>query len=404
MKLTFNVEEELEKCKTMEDVTGKNGLLKKMLKEMTEQLLEAEMKHHLGYEKYSADGMNSGNNRNGKTSKTVLSDFGQFDLQTPRDRNGLFQPQVVKKRQTDITNFDEKIISMYAKGMTVRDIQEHVKDYYGVEISPAMLSIITDKVVSVAVEWQARPLHDVYAVVVFDAIHYKIRDNGKVVSKAAYTALGIDLAGKKDVIGLWIGENEGAHYWLGIMNELNNRGVKDILIACIDGLKGFPDAIHAVFPKTEIQLCVVHMIRNSIKYVGSKYQREFLADLKNVYKAPSLEAAEHHLKELQAKWGGKYPLAINPWKNNWEHVSTFFKYPEEIRRMIYTTNSVEALHRQLRKVTKNRSLFPTDEALVKILYLAIHQVTKKWTSPVRNWAPIISQLAIIFEGRVCPVK
>jgi len=366
---------------------------------MTEQILEAEMTDHLGYEKHSTEGNNSGNSRNGKTAKTVRSDYGEVKIETPRDRTGTFEPAIVKKRQSDISEFDEKIISMYAKGMTVRDIQEHIKDIYGVEISPTTISNITDKVISVAAEWQARPLSAVYAIVFFDAIHYHVRHEGKVVNKAAYTCLGVDLKGRKDVLGLWVGENEGAHYWLGIMNELKNRGVDDILIACVDGLKGFPEAINSAFPKTETHLCIVHMIRNSIKYVGSKYQKEFIADLKTVYKAPSEDKAAYELDKLIAKWGQKYPLAVNPWKNHWSNVFTFFKYPEHIRKIIYTTNALEGLHRQLRKVTKNRSVFPNDEALTKILYLAIQDVMKKWTMPLANWALTISQLAVMYEGR-----
>ena len=252
---------------------------------------------------------------------------------------------------------------------------------------------------SLAAEWQARPLSPVYAIVFFDAIHYHVRCEGKVVNKAAYTCLGVDLKGHKDVLGLWVGENEGAHYWLGIMNELKNRGVEDILIACVDGLKGFPEAINSAFPQTEIQLCIVHLIRNSLKYVGSKYQKEFVADLKTVYKAPSEDKASYELDKLIAKWGQKYPLAVNPWKTNWAHVSTFFKYPEHIRKIIYTTNPLEGLHRQLRKVTKNRTVFPNDEALTKILYLAIQDVMKKWKMPLANWALTISQLAVMYEGR-----
>ena len=399
MRLTFDVEEALSHCKTLEDISGKNGLLKRMLKEMTEQILEAELSEHLGYDKHSPEGNNSGNSRNGKTAKTVRSGFGEVYLETPRDRNGTFEPAIVKKRQNDISDFDEKIISMYAKGMTVRDIQEHIKDFYGVEVSPTTISNITDKVMSLAAEWQSRPLSTVYAIVFFDAIHYHVRQEGKVVNKAAYTCLGVDLKGHKDVLGIWVGENEGAHYWLSIMNELKNRGIEDILIACVDGLKGFPDAISSAFPKTETQLCIVHMIRNSLKYVGSKYQKEFIADLKMVYKAPSEDKASYELDKLTAKWGQKYPLAVNPWKNHWNHVSTFFKFPEHIRKIIYTTNAVEGLHRQLRKVTKNRSVFPNDEALTKILFLAIQDVMKKWSMPLANWALTISQLAVMYEGR-----
>jgi transposase-like protein len=299
-----------------------------MFKEMTKQVLEAELTEHLGYEKHSPDGNNSGNSRNGKTAKTVRSDFGDVKIETPRNRNSTFEPSIVKKRQSDISDFDEKIISMYAKGMTVRNIQEHIKDFYGADISPTTISNITDKVVSLAAQWQARPLSPVYAIVFFDAIYDHVRQEGKIIHKAAYTCLGVDLKGRKDVLGLWVGENEGAHYWLGIMNELKNRGVKEILIACVDGLKGFPEAIDSAFPRTEIQICIVHLIRNSLKYVDSKYQKEFTADLKTVYKAPSEDKASYELDRLMAKWGQKYPLAVNSWKNNWIHVSTFFKYPQ----------------------------------------------------------------------------
>jgi transposase-like protein len=289
---------------------------------------------------------------------------------------------------------------MYAKGMTTRDIQEHVKDFYGVDISPTFVSNVTDKVVDLAARWQARPLETVYAIVFLDAIHYKVRQDGRVVSKAAYTCLGIDTTGHKDILGIWIGEKEGAHYWLGVLNELKNRGVEDILIVCVDGLKGFPEAIAQVYPHAETQLCVVHLIRNSLKYVGSQYQKEFVRDLKLVYKAPSLENAEFNLGKLADRWGTKYPLAVKPWKENWINASTYFKYPEHIRKIIYTTNAVEAVHRQLRKVTKNRSMFPNDEALAKMLFLAIQGVSRKWTSPIHNWASTISELAMTFEGRV----
>lgn len=397
MELSFNVQDELAKCKDFPEI---NSLLKRMLKEATEQVLDAEMENHLGYDKHSPAGKNSGNSRNGKSKKNVFSDLGDFELETPRDRNGEFEPKLVKKRQTDISEIDEKIISMYAKGMTTRDIQGHFKEIYGADISPTAISNITDKVIELIHEWQSRPLARQYAIVFFDAIHYKVRQDGKVISKAAYTCLGVGTNGYKHVLGMWVGENEGAHYWLGIMNELKNRGVDDILIACVDGLKGFPEAINSVFPKTDIQLCIVHMIRNSVKYVSSKYQKEFMADLKNVYKAPAEEKASFELDKLIEKWGKKYPLAVNPWKNHWQHVSTYFKYSDDIRRIIYTTNAVEGLHRQLRKVTKNRSLFPNDESLLKILFLAIRDVEKKWSSPLQNWSLTISQLSVMFEGRV----
>lgn len=397
--VNIDLNAELKKCKTMEDLTGKNGLLQRLLKGMMENLLEQEMEEHLGYEKHSPKGDRSGNTRNGKNAKTVTSSFGPVDIEVPRDRNSEFEPQVVKKRQKDISSFDDKIISMYAKGMTTRDIQSHIQDLYGIEISPTTVSNITNKVVDVALEWQSRPLSSVYAVVFFDAIHYKVKEDGKVICKAAYTCLGIDLEGKKEILGLWVGESEGAKFWLRICTELQNRGTSDILIACIDGLKGLPEAITSVFPEVEIQLCIVHTIRNSMKYVHSKYVKEFLKDLKAVYGAPSEAIALAHREKLQEKWEEKYPLAVKPWINHWENLKTFFAFPDSIRKLIYTTNAVEALHRQFRKVTKNKAVFPSDEALLKMLFLASRDICKKWTMPLRDWKNMISQLTIFFEDR-----
>lgn len=398
--VNIDLNAELKKCKTMEDLTGKNGLLQRLLKGMMENLLEQEMEEHLGYEKHSPKGDLSGNTRNGKNVKTVTSSFGLVDIEVPRDRNSDFEPQVVKKRQKDISSFDDKIISMYAKGMTTRDIQSHIQDLYGIEISPTTVSNITNKVVDVALEWQSRPLSSVYAVVFFDAIHYKVKEEGKVTCKAAYTCLGIDFEGKKEILGLWVGESEGAKFWLRICTELQNRGVSDILIACIDGLKGLPEAIMSVFPEVEIQLCIVHTIRNSMKYVHSKYVKEFLKDLKAVYGAPSETIALMHRAKLQEKWEDKYPLAVKPWINHWENLKTFFAFPDSIRKLIYTTNAVEALHRQFRKVTKNKAVFPSDEALLKMLFLASRDICKKWTMPLRDWKNMVSQLSIFFEDRL----
>lgn len=398
--LNFNFEEELNKCKTIEDLTGKNGLVKKMIKNMMEHLLEKEMEDHLGYKKHAIDGHNSGNSRNGKNTKTVKSTFGQIDLDIPRDRNASFTPQIVKKRQRDINSFDEKIISMYAKGMTTRDIQDHIEDIYGVELSPTMVSNITNKVLEVANEWQSRPLDVLYPIVFFDAIHYKVREDNKVVVKAAYTCFGINIDGRKEVLGLWVGENEGATFWLRVCTELKNRGIKDILIACMDGLKGLPEAIKSEFPKVEIQLCIVHMIRNSLKYIPHKSLKEFISDLKEVYKAPTESAGENNLLKLQEKWEKKYPLAVKSWINNWENIKTFFRFPEEIRTIMYTTNAIEALHRQFRKVTKSRAIFPSNEALFKMLYLSVKDISKKWTLPIKNWRSILSHLSIAFEDRM----
>jgi transposase-like protein len=395
----FNYEEELKNCKSVDDIVGKNGLIKKLIKNALESLLDAELENHLGYKKHEAKGKNSGNSRNGSSSKNIKSSYGEVEIDIPRDRNGEFEPAIIKKHERDISEFDEKIIGMYSKGMSTRDIQTHITELYGVEISPSLVSSITDKVQHLVSEWQSKALANVYAVAFFDAIHYKVRENGKIISKAAYTCLGVDVEGKKEILGVWIGENEGAKFWLSVFNQLKNRGVKDILIACMDGLKGLPEALKAVFPDTEIQLCIVHMIRNSMKFVGSKNQKEFIKDLKTVYQAPSETDAVASLDILKNKWK-QYPLAISPWYNNWENLSAYFKYPDELRRIIYTTNAVESVHRQYRKVTKNRVIFPNDESLLKLLFLASRDMQKKWTMPVRDWSIIISQLHIIFEDRV----
>lgn len=396
----FDLKAELAKCKTTDDLTGKNGLIQRLVGGMLEQLLQNEMDEYLGYEKHSSSGDLSGNSRNGTTKKSLKSNYGSIELDIPRDRNGDFNPTVVKKHQRSISSFDDKIISMYAKGMTVRDIQTHVQDLYGTELSPALISNITEKVMELATEWQSRPLQNVYSIIFFDAIHYKVKENGKVVSKASYTCLGIDLEGKKSVLGIWIGEAEGAKFWLKVCTELQNRGVKDILIACIDGLKGLPDAIKMIFPKVEVQLCIIHMIRNSIKYIPHNHSKEFMVDLKEVYRAPTEELAYQNLEKLQGKWELKYALAVRPWVIHWDNIKTFFAFPEQIRTLIYTTNAVESVHRQLRKVTKNKAVFPTDESLVKMLFLAIRDVSKKWTMPLHGWKTIISHLSIAYGDRL----
>ena len=399
-KQKFDLDAELKHCKTMEDLTGKNGLVQKLVGKMVEKMLEQEMAEHLGYEKHEVKGYLSGNNRNGTNKKSVKGSFGEFDLEVPRDRTGSFEPQLVKKRQRSISSFDQKIISMYGKGMTTRDIQEHILEIYGAEISPTMVSHITEKVIAVAQEWQARPLDSVYLVVFFDAIHYKVKEDGKVTSKAAYTCLGITKEGKKEVLGIWIGEAEGAKFWLRVCSELKNRGVKDIFIACVDGLKNFPESINEVFPNTEIQRCIIHLIRQSIRYIPHKYSKAFISDLKMIYRAPSVDSAQADLLKLKEKWEVRYPLAVAPWEKNWDNIKTFFQFPEEIRKLIYTTNAVESLHRQFRKVTKNRSLFPSDEALFKLLFLAIQSISKKWTMPARSWKDAISHFAVLYGERL----
>lgn len=383
---------DLKTVKTYEDLMGKNGAIKKLIKTTLEQMLEAELTEHLGYEKYSPEGKNSGNSRNGKTYKTLKNDNGEIEIAVPRDRNGEFDPVIVKKYEKTIGPIEDKIISMYAKGMSTRDIQTHITELYGIDMSPTLISNITSKIIHLAEEWQNRALEKKYPIVFFDAIHYKIRDESrKVISKAAYTCLAIDIEGKKDLLGLWVGEAEGANFWLNILTELKNRGVEDIFIACVDGLKGFPEAINSVFPKTEIQLCIIHQIRNTLKYIASKDQKQFIKELKEVYKAPTEEAALLNLEQLELNWGKKYSLAIRGWKTNWN--------PEEIRTVIYTTNAVEALHRQFRKVTKSKSIFPNDDALKKMLFLAYRDLSKKWTMPIRNWAIVLSNFSIYFKDR-----
>jgi len=404
MKLSDEVlqqlKDDLGKAKTYQDLMGANGAIKKLLKNAIEGMLDAELTDELGYEKHSVEGNNTGNSRNGKTKKTLKNENGEIDISIPRDRNGNFDPVIVKKYERTLGPIEDKIISMYAKGMTTRDIQSHIEEIYGIDISPTFVSNVTEKIVHLATEWQNRPLEAIYPIVFLDAIHYKVRDEGRVITKAAYTCLGIDINGYKDLLGLWVSSAEGANFWLGVITELRNRGVNEILIACIDGLKGFPEAINTVFPDTEIQLCIVHVIRNTLKYIAWKDQKAFMDDLKKVYKAPTEELALENLKLMNQSWGKKYSLSLKIWENNWTNIATFFKYPEELRRIIYTTNSVEALHRQFRKVTKPKSLFPNDDALKKMLYLAYKDISKNWTQQVKNWPYIISQLSVLFKEKI----
>lgn len=398
--LSSNFKQELEKCKNLEDVLGKDGLIKQLTKLAIEHLMKLELEQHLGYKKNAHRVNGTQNARNGYSDRTVNSELGPITLEAPRDRDGSFQTTVVKPYQRDIGSFHNKVISMYAKGMSTRDIEDHIKEIYGCEISAGQVSLITNRVMASAMEWQNRPLMAVYVVVYFDAIHYKVRQNNKIVSKAAYTCLGITTEGKKDILGIWIGENEGAAYWLSVINELKNRGVQDILIACMDGLKGLPDAVKTIFPKTDIQLCVVHMIRNSMKFISHKNRGKFMEDLKKIYQAITEEEATCALIALQEKWGNSYKFAVKPWVDNWEHVSAFFKYPAELRRLIYTTNAVEAVHRQFRKVTKARSILANDESLFKILYLAVDDMSNKWRNVVIGWPIVVTQLHIIFKERL----
>jgi len=393
------LKQDFKTAKTYNDLMGKDGAIKKLLKLSIENMLDAELTEHLGYPKHSPVGNNSGNSRNGNSTKRLKNDHGEIEIKVPRDRNGEFDPILIKKYARTIGPIEDKIISMYAKGMSTRDIQSHVEDIYGIEISPTMVSNITDKILDTVKQWQNRPLEKLYPIVFFDAIHYKVRDDGKVLTKAAYTCLAIDLQGRKDLLGLWIGQSEAAHFWLNIMTELKNRGLEDILIACVDGLKGFPETINMVFPKTAVQLCIIHMVRNTLKRI-SYYERElFMGSLKKLYNAPTEEAAMMEMDNIEANWGKKYPGAIKLWRDNWSNAMTFMTYPKELRKVIYTTNAVEALHRQFRKITKAKSLFPNDESLRKILYLAYMGTAKKWTIAMHKWQVALNHLTIIFEDR-----
>ena len=394
MNQTLDLTDALEQIKAGAKIDGKDGVLAPLIKQLTEAALQAELESHLTTE------INK-NRKNGKSTKTMKSSVGEFELDVPRDRNGSYEPQIVKKHQTHMSDhIEQKILSLYALGNSYSQISEHIQELYGTEFSKATISAVTDKVIPLLKEWQQRPLESIYPFVWLDAIHYKIKDNGRYISKAVYTILGVGLNGKKEILGLYLSENEGANFWLQVLTDLNNRGVEDILIASVDGLKGFPEAINAIFPNTEVQLCIVHQIRNSIRYVASKNQKEFMKDLKLIYQAISKEAAEMELDNLESKWGKKYPIVIKSWRNKWEHLSAYFKYPEEIRRIIYTTNIIESVHRQFRKLTKTKGAFPNENSLLKLLYMGIQNASKKWTMPIWNWSLTISQLAILFEGRL----
>ena len=383
-----------------EQITGESGLLKQLTKRIVEKAMNVEMKDHLGYEINNPDGDSTGNSRNGTSKKTILTEIGDVDIAIPRDRNGEFDPKIIKKHQRRFEGFDDKIISMYARGMTTRDIQGHLKDIYGVDVSPDLISNVTDDVLKDVKEWQNRLLDKTYPVVYFDALVVNGRTEGKAAKKSVYIALGLDMQGKKDVLGLWIGETEGAKFWMGIMTELKNRGVEDILIACIDGLKGLPEAINAVYPQTHIQLCIVHMIRNSTKFVSYKERKILCADLKQIYSASSEKEGLDALNDFAEKWDGKYPMISKSWKNNWVNLSEFYAYPPDIRKIIYTTNAIESLNFSLRKVTKNRSAFPNDDAILKIIYLALTNASKKWTMPIREWGAALNQFAVYFGDRI----
>jgi len=383
------------------DVGGLQELFKEMIGTVLEEGLDGEMDEELGYTKYDYRNKDTDNSRNGHSTKTIKSSYGEVDIKVPRDREGEFEPQIVKKHQTTLTgDIEEKILSMYAKGMSTSDIEGHIREIYGLDVSDTTVSRITDKILPVVREWQQRPLESVYAVVFMDGIYFHVRSEGQIVKKAVYIAIGVRTDGIREVLGMWIGENESAKYWLGILNGLKNRGVEDILIACVDGLTGFAGAIEAVYPKTEIQQCVIHQIRNSTKYVSYKDIKALMADLKKVYGAVDEPAALGALDDFDAKWSSKYPKIALSWRTNWANLATYFKYPQEVRTLIYTTNAIENFNRGLRKVTKSKAVFPTDDALLKMLYLAMMDITKKWTGRRKDWGVIHSQLEVFFEGRM----
>ncbi len=391
---TFDIDAALAALREGKDLNGKDGILTPLIKQLTEAAMKAEMEEHLAKEQKP-------NRKNGSSSKTVKSPSGSFELKTPRDRSGTFEPQLVKKHQTFLTDeIERKILALYALGNSYQDIRGHIEDLYGIAVSNGTLNAVTDKLLPELQAWRERDLEAIYPIVWLDAIHYKIKENGRYVSKAIYTILALNIEGKKELLGLYLSDQEGAHHWLSVLTDLYNRGVKDILIACVDGLKGFPEAIESIYPKTEIQHCIIHQIRNSLKYVASKNQKAFMADLKCVYKAATLNAAEAALDDLEAKWGEKYPLVIKSWRSKWPTLSTYFKYPDYVRTAIYTTNAVEAVHRQFRKLTKTKGGFASESALLKLLYAGILKASERWTHPVQNWNLTLSQMAIHFPGRL----
>lgn len=394
------IDELVKGYKKPEDILGENGILKKLNKAVIERCLSAELSEHLGYEKYHNVGKKTGNSRNGTTPKKIHTELGEIPIDIPRDRNGEFEPLLIPKHERRLNGFDEKIISMYARGMSTRDIQAHIRDLYHIEISPDLISTITDEVLEEVQQWQNRLIDPVYPVMFFDAIWIKVRDEGRVVNKAAYIALAMDLNGFKDVLGVWIENHEGAKFWLKVLTELQGRGLKDILIACVDGLKGLPEAIEAIYPKTKVQLCIVHMVRNSLNYASHKDKSELSKALGAIYKAPTEAEAQKSLVVLEETWGKKFPAVVSSWKNNWNYIRTIFDFPSEIRYIIYTTNAIESLNNAIRKVTRSRGAFCTDTAAMKLIYLAIQNVTKKWINPNQMWGRIKNQLNIIFEDRI----
>ena len=390
------IDELIKDCKTQEDLFGDKGIVKQFVKRVSERALKGELTHHLGYEKDSAEGNNSGNSRNGFSTKTIKGEFGEAQVQIPRDRNGNFEPKFIGKNQTRFIGFDDKIIAMYARGLSTRDIQAQLQEIYGVEVSPTLISNVTAEVIEEVKAWQSRSLDATYPIVYLDCIVVKIKEDKRIINKAVYLALGVNLDGKKELLGMWISNNEGAKFWLSVLTELKNRGLQNICIACVDGLTGFPEAIETAYPNARTQLCILHMLRNSFKYVGYKDRKELAKDLKPVYSAATAEEAEVYLDEFAIKWDAKYPTISKSWHTHWANLITFFDYPADIRKAIYTTNAIESLNMTLRKVIKNKRVFPDNESAFKLLYLAINNISKKWTMPIRDWGLARSRFAIEF--------
>ena len=392
--------DELIKDKTPEEIVSDSGVLGALTKRLYERALEGEMSAHLGYEKHAPEGRNKKNSRNGKTSKRVKADSSEIDLEIPRDREGSFEPQLVRKRQRRLPGFDEKVIALYARGMTTREIQGHLKELYKVPVSASLISAVTDSVIEDVEAWQSRPLERFYPIVYLDAIHLKMRKDRHVETRAVYVALAINLEGQKELLGFWVGDAEGAKFWLGILTELKNRGVEDILIAAVDGLKGFPDAIAAVYPNTQVQLCIVHMVRNSLRYVGWKHKKAVAKDLRRIYSAPTLDAAQTALDEFAETWDSMVPFVSKMWRANWTGLTPFFDYPASIRKIIYTTNAIESIQAQLRKVTRKHGAFPDSQSVEKVLYLALMKAKERWTMPLRDWSNALYHFSLVFPGRV----
>ena len=394
------LDELLKDYKGPDDITGPEGLLKQLTKALVERAMDAEMTTHLGYEKNDQTEKDTTNRRNGKTKKTLRSDQGPLEIEVPRDREGEFEPEIVPKHQRDFKGFDDKILSMYARGMTTREIAGHLKEIYGTEVSPELISRATDSVKELLDDWRSRTLESFYPILFLDALVINVREDGKVAKKSIYMALGVNLEGHKELLGLWIDQSEGAKFWLRILNELKNRGLQDVLIAAVDGLSGFPEAIAAVFPKTEVQLCIVHMVRNSCKFVPFKDRKAIAADLRKIYSAPSEEMAVDELEAFSKRWDSRYPMISRSWKSKWAELTPFFKFPETIRKVIYTTNAIESLNFSVRKVTKNRQSFPTADAAMKLVFMALQNISTKWTMPIRDWGAALNQFAILYGDRV----